>query len=392
MTVNPRRVAALLVVALVGACAGDGDGGGPPTTGTEPGATARAPAPAAHATEPVPETPPARAFAGEGVVAREPDPRERRFRNLRQVTFEGENAEAYWSSDGKRLVFQHRGTGVPADQIYVIGADGRDLRRVSTGTGRTTCAFFLSGDREVLFASTHAASPVPPPPPDRSRGYAWAIRATFDIFAADLATGALRRLTDAPGYDAEAVLSPDGKRVLFTSMRGGDLDLWTMDTKGGDARQVTRQEGYDGGAFFSPDGKRIVYRAHHPAEGPALDEYRELRDAGLVRPSKMEIFTCAADGSDRVQVTRNGAANFAPYFHPDGKRILFASNRDDPRGREFDLYLVGADGSGLERVTFAAGFDGFPMFSPDGKTLAFCSNRHGARHGETNLFLADWVE
>jgi TolB protein len=392
MTVNPRRVAALLVVALVGACAGDGDGGGPPTTGTEPGATARAPAPAAHATEPVPETPPARAFAGEGVVAREPDPRERRFRNLRQLTFEGENAEAYWSSDGKRLVFQHRGTGVPADQIYVIGADGRDLRRVSTGTGRTTCAFFLSGDREVLFASTHAAGDEPPPPPDRSRGYAWAIHDTYDVFAADLATGALRRLTSTKGYDAEAVVSPDGKRVLFTSVRDGDLDLYTMAPSGDDVRRVTKVEGYDGGGFFSPDGKRIVYRAHHPTAPEDLAAYRELRDAGLVRPSRMEIFTCAADGSDRVQVTRNGAANFAPYYHPDGKRILFSSNMEDPKGREFDIYMVGADGTGLERVTYSGGFDGFPMFSPDGKTLAFCANRHGERRGETNVFLADWVE
>jgi Tol biopolymer transport system component len=308
------------------------------------------------------------------------------------LTFEGENAEAYWSSDGKRLVFQHRGRGVPADQIFVIGADGTGLRRVSDGTGKTTCSFFLPGDRSVIYASTHAASPEPPPPPDRRRGYVWAIHAEYDLFAADLDGGGVRRLTSTPGYDAEAVVAPDGSRVVFTSVRDGDLDLYTMAPDGSDVRRVTAEPGYDGGAFFSPDSKRLVYRAWHPESPAEAADYRDLLAAGLIRPLALQIFTCAVDGSDRVQVTDNGKANFAPFFHPDGRRIVFSSNMDDPKGREFDLYLVGADGTGLERVTFAEQFDGFPMFSPDGRTLAFCSNRHGPHEGSTNVFLADWVE
>jgi len=342
----------------------------------------------------VPDPPgvPARAFAGSGARRVPDDPRERHLRNLRMLTFEGENAEAYWSSDGTRLVFQHRGEGVPADQIYVLGADGTGLRRVSDGTGKTTCAFFLPGDRSVIYASTHAASPEPPPPPDRSRGYVWPIYAGYDLFAADLAGGAVRRLTETPGYDAEAVVAPDGSRVAFTSVRDGDLDVYTMRPDGSDVRRVTSDLGYDGGAFFSPDSKRLVYRGWHPRTPEEEADYRDLLGQGLIRPLALQIRTCDVDGSNPVRVTDNGKANFAPFFHPDGRRIIFSSNMDDPRGREFDLYLVNADGTGLERVTFAEQFDGFPMFSPDGRTLVFCSNRHGPHEGSTNVFLADWVE
>ncbi len=382
------QAARLLPAILLAAC-GSGDRVVPRA---DPGV--QLPPATAHgaATPPAADAPAGPAFAGTGARPRIPDPRERRFANLRQLTFEGENAEAYWSFDGTRLCFQHRGEGVEADQIYVMGADGRGLRRVSTGAGRTTCSFFLPGDGSVLFASTHAADAEPPQPPDRSRGYVWPVYPTYDLFAADLDGGNLRRLTDAPGYDAEAVLSPDGSRVVFTSTRDGDLDLYTMNPDGTDVRRVTREEGYDGGAFFSPDGKRLVYRAHHPKDPAALEEYRDLLRRSLVRPTTMEIFVCDADGGNRRQLTSNGRANFAPYFHPDGRRVLFASNVADPRGREFDLYLVGDDGGEPERVTFAEGFDGFPMFSPDGRTLAFCSNRHGERPGDTNVFLADWID
>jgi Tol biopolymer transport system component len=349
-------------------------------------------APAAHGPDAAATPPEPTPFAGSGWKRVPDDPREKRLRNLRMLTFEGENAEAYWSSDGTRLVFQHRGVGVPADQIYEMRADGTGLRRVSDGTGKTTCSFFLPGDRSVLYASTHAASPAPPPPPDRSRGYVWPIHAEYDLFAKDLDGGAPRRLTDTPGYDAEAVVAPDGSRIVFTSVRDGDLDLYTMALDGSDVRRVTTALGYDGGAFFSPDSKRLVYRAYHPKTPEAEKEYRELLAMALIRPVALQIFTSAVDGSDRVQVTDNGKANFAPFFHPDGKRIVFSSNLDDPKGRSFDLYLVNADGTGLERVTYAPEFDGFPMFSPDGKTLVFCSNRHGPHEGSTNVFLADWVE
>jgi Tol biopolymer transport system component len=367
-----RAAAAPLLLAALSSCAAPGE-----------------PAPALP---PPPESAVSPSFAGRGLRPVEADPRERHLRNLRQVTFEGENAEAYWSADGTRLTLQHRGAGVPADQIYTVRADGTDLRLVSTGFGKTTCSYFLHGDRDVLFASTHAASLEPPPPPDMSHGYVWAIYPGFDIFVRTLEDGRLRRLTDSPGYDAEAVVSPDGTRIAFTSERDGDLDVYTMNADGSDVRRVTDALGYDGGAFFSPDGKRLVYRAFHPAEGAETDEYRRLLAQHLIRPSTLEIWTCDADGSNRLQVTSNGKANFAPYFLPDGRRIVFSSNVGDPKGREFDLYLVNDDGTGLERVTYSPEFDGFPMLSPDGKTLALCSNRFGAEKGNTNLFLADWVE
>lgn len=332
------------------------------------------------------------AFAGSGVRTVGADPREKRLRNLRQVTFEGENAEAYWSHDGSRLTFQHRGEGIPADQIYSIRADGTDLRLVSTGTGKTTCSFYMPGDDRVIFASTHGASPEPPPPPDMSRGYVWPIYPDYDLFVAGPGPDEFAPLVPAPGYDAEAVVSPDGRRIVFTSMRSGDLDLWTMDLDGSNLRQVTRAEGYEGGAFFSPDSKRLVYRSWHPESPEKGEDYRSLLGQGLIRPLALQIRVCDADGSNVVHVTDNGRANFGPFFHPDGERIIFSSNLDDPKGREFDLYMIRADGTGLERITFSPDFDGFPMFSPDGRTLAFCSNRLGAKRGETNVFLADWVE
>ena len=256
--------------------------------------------------------------------------------------------------------------------------------------GRTTCAYFFPGADRLLYSSTHHVSPACPPRPDYSRGYVWALY-EYDLYTTDHRGGSLRRLTETPGYDAEATVSPDGGTIVFTSVRDGDLDIYTMDADGGNVRRLTTEEGYDGGAFFSPDGRQIVYRAHHPA-GEALADYRSLLRAGLVRPTTLEIWVMDADGSNKRQVTRNGAANFAPFFHPDGRRIIFSSNLHDPRGRNFDLYLVGADGTGLERVTTFGEFDGFPMFSPDGKQLVFGSNREAARRGDTNVFIADWVE
>jgi TolB protein len=335
---------------------------------------------------------PAPPFAGTGVRRVEADPRERHLRNLRMLTFEGENAEAYWNADASMIVFQHRGEGIPADQIYTIRPDGTGLRLASPGTGKCTCAYFLPGGKRVLFASTHAASPKPPAPPDMSRGYVWPIYADYDLWTADLDGKDLRRLTETKGYDAEAVVSPDGKRIIFTSTRNGDLDLYTMNLDGSGLVQVTDELGYDGGAFFTPDGKRLVYRAHHPKDPKEVADYRSLLAEERIRPTSLEIFTCDADGKNRVKVTSNGKANFGPFMHPDGKRILYSSNQADPKGREFDLWMVNADGTGSEQVTFSADFDGFPMFSPDGKTLIFCSNRHGAARGSTNVFLADWVD
>lgn len=320
------------------------------------------------------------------------DTREVRLQNVRQLTFEGENAEAYFSFDGKSLVFQSRRNRGDCDQIYTMDLSGGDRRLVSTGKGRCTCAYFLPGDRRVLFASTHGASPACPAPPDMSRGYVWPVYGDYDIYTADREGGAPELLIASPGYDAEATVSPDGKRIVFTSDRDGDLELYIYDLETRATRRLTHLPGYDGGAFFSPDGKKVVFRGWHPTDPKELEDYRALLRDHLVRPSRMEIFTINADGSGLRQVTRNGAANFCPFWHPDGKRILFASNLGDPAKRNFDLYLVNEDGTGLEQVTFDGAFDGFPMFSPDGRYLVWGANRNAARPGDTNIFLAEWVE
>jgi len=319
-------------------------------------------------------------------------PGERHLRNVRQLTFGGENAEAYFSFDGRRLVFQSTRDGHACDQEYVMALDGSGVRMVSTGRGRVTCGYFLPGDRELLYASTHSAGPDCPPRPDMSQGYVWKLD-DFQLYVTSAEGGASPRpLAPAPGsYNAEATVSRDGW-IVFTSTRDGDLDLYKMRVDGSGLTRLTSTPGYDGGAFFSPDGKRIVYRASRPETPEELAEYRRLLGEKLVRPGKLEIWVMDADGGNQRQVTRLGAASFAPFFHPDGKRIIFASNVGDPTGRNFDLYLVNDDGTGLERVTTDESFDGFPMFSPDGKKLVFASNRNGSRPHETNVFIADWVE
>ncbi len=323
---------------------------------------------------------------------------ERHLRNVRQLTFGGENAEAYFSRDDKRLIFQSTRPPFACDQIFVMAADGAppapaaEPRLVSTGKGRTTCAYFFPDGERILYSSTHLASADCPPKPDYSRGYVWALYAGYDIFTARPDGSDLRRLTETPGYDAEATIAPDGSRIVFTSVRDGDLDLYSMKLDGSDVRRLTTETGYDGGAFFSQDGKRIVYRAHHPATDADVADYKGLLGQGLIRPTKLEIWVMDADGSNKRRVTSLGAASFAPFFHPDGKRIIFSSNVNDPKGRNFDLYLVNLDGSGLERVTTDETFDGFPMFSHDGKRLVFASNRGAKVRGETNVFLADWAE
>jgi Tol biopolymer transport system component len=320
------------------------------------------------------------------------DPKEKRLRNIRQLTFGGENAEAYFSADGKKLIFQSTREGVPCDQIFTMNIDGSGLKMVSNGKGRTTCAYILPKGDRIVYSSTHLASAECPPPPDRSRGYVWAIYPGYDIFSARPDGSDIKPLTKAAGYDAEATVAPNGKKIVFTSMRDGDLDIYTMDVDGRNVKRLTTELGYDGGPFWSYDSQWIVFRAHHPKTEKDVADYKALLKDNLIRPSSLDIWVMRADGSDKRQVTRNGKANFAPYFFPDGKRIIFSSNMDDPRGREFDLYMVNLDGSQLERVTYSGDFDGFPMFSPDGKRLVFASNRNSKTRGDTNVFIADWVE
>jgi len=311
---------------------------------------------------------------------------------LRQLTFDGENAEAYWSFDGKELIFQARGPGEECDRIWRLPLV-EPLRpvSVSSGKGATTCSYFLPGNQDVIYASTHLGGAQCPPPPDRSKGYVWAIHAAYDIFRAHKDGTGLRRLTATPGYDAEGTVCPLDGSILFTSVRDGDLDLYRMDADGKNVRRLTDTPGYDGGAFFSPDCTKIVWRASRPV-GAELEQYRELLGRHLVRPTKLELWVANSDGTDARQITYLDAASFGPSWFPDGRRILFSSNYGDPKGREFNLFAVNMDGTGLEQVTTAAGFDGFPLLSPDGKTLVFASNRATkAGQHDTNLFLARWT-
>lgn len=327
-----------------------------------------------------------------GPVSRAPLPEERHFSGLTQITFGGENAEAYLSHDESRLVFQATQAGMECDQIFTMKLDGSDVRRVSSGKGRTTCAYFMPGDARILYASTHAAADDCLPPPDRSHGYVWRLYPEFDIYTAAADGSDVQPLVTGPGYDAEATVSPKGDRIVFTSTRTGDPEIYTMNLDGSDVVRLTEAKGYDGGPFFSPDGTKIVYRANHPDGEDELAKYEEIIAEGLVRPTRLELFVMDADGGNQTQITNNGKANFAPFFHPDGARIIFASNMDDPKGRNFDLYLVGVDGEGLERVTYGDTFDGFPMFTRDAKKLIFASNRHNAESGDTNVFVADWKD
>ena len=313
---------------------------------------------------------------------------ESRLSNIRQLTYGGENAEAYFSADGQWLTFQSTRDGRTCDQQYVMRVDGSGLRRVSDGTGKTTCGYFIEGGRRVLYASTHAADTACPPRPDPSRGYVWRLD-PFDLFTSNLDGSDRRRLTSFGVYTAEATLSPDGRTIVFTSLKDGDLDIYTMHVDGSNLRRITSTPGYDGGPFFSPDGKQIVYRAWHPT-GDSLQTYRSLLAQGLVRPNRMELFVMNVDGSNQRQITSLGGANFAPFFTPDGRGIIFSSNHKSPRSRNFDLYVINVDGSGLQPVTTHPEFDGFPMFSPNGKQLVWASNRNAPVVGGTDIFIADW--
>jgi Tol biopolymer transport system component len=344
---------------------------------------------ATSSTGPAPESTPASAATSTAAAL----PEEVRLAELRQLTFGGENAEAYWSFDGKQLSFQASRGDMGCDRIFRMTVDPMAEVQVSSGKGATTCAHFLPGDQELIFASTHLGGEACPPKPDRSMGYVWALYDSYDIFKVAADGSGLTRLTETPGYDAEGTVCAKDGSIVFTSTRDGDLELYRMDKDGKNVRRLTNTPGYDGGAFFNADCTKIVWRASRPQAGKALEDYQSLLGRGLVRPSKLELYVANADGTEARQITWLDSAAFAPFFHPNGKRILFSTNYGDPKGREFDIYAVDIDGSNLERITYAPGFDGFPMFSPDGKWLAFSSNRSTAPgKNDTNIFLARWVE
>ena len=320
-------------------------------------------------------------------------PGEKHLTNIKQLTFGGENAEAYFSFDGKKLSFQSKRDGRGCDQIYSMNIDGSNVKMVSNGEGRTTCSYFFKGGKKILYASTFHGAKECPPNPDFSKGYVWAIYPTYDIYQANADGSDIKPLTTTPGYDAEATISPDGKKIIFTSMRDGDLDLYVMDTNGKNVKRLTNELGYDGGAFFSPDNKQIVYRSFHPKTDAEIARYKDRLAHDLIEPTVFEVWVMNVDGTNKRQVTKLNAASFAPFFTPDGKKIIFCTNyfATDARKRNFDLALINVDGSGIERVTYNESFDGFPMFSPDGKKLVFASNRNAKVQGDTNVFIADWT-
>ena len=327
---------------------------------------------------------------------------ESHFQNIRQLTFGGDNAEAYWSYDGKSLVFQRTSLkdGIPCDQIFIGRVPENptapfECKLVSTGKGRTTCAFITKDNQHIIYASTHLASSDCPPVPDRAKygnKYIWPLYRGYDIFKADLNGKIIKQLTNSPFYDAEATLSPDGKKMIYTSTKDGDIELYILELKSGKEKRITNELGYDGGAWFSPDGKKIIWRASRPKTEAAINEYKELLAQDLVAPTNMEVWVANVDGSDAKQVTNFGQANWAPTFMPDSKRIIFASNHEYKRGFPFNLYTINGDGSNLQKVSRDKGFDAFPMFSPDGKRIVFASNRNNGGTRDTNVFIADWVE
>ena len=329
-------------------------------------------------------------------------PGEKHFANVQQLTFGGDNAEAYFSFDSKYLIYQRKNEkqGIPCDQIWMgkiptQPGEKFQSKLVSTGTGRTTCSYFYPDGKTIIFGSTHLVSKECPPVPDRSKygnKYIWAVYKDFDIFKADTNGHIIKRLTKTDGYDAEATLSPKGDRMVFTSMRNGDLDLYTMDLKGKHVKQITNTLGYDGGAWFSPDGKKIIWRASRPQTEAEIKEYKDLLKENLVAPTHMEVWTANADGTDAKQITFLDQANWAPNFTPDGKRIIFCSNHEYKYGFPFNMYLCDLDGKHLEKISNDKSFDAFPMFSPDGKKIVFCSTRNNGGTRDINIFIADWVE
>jgi TolB protein len=324
------------------------------------------------------------------------------LKNIKQLTFGGDNAEAYFSFNGKNLSFQsnYKKWGVECDQIFLLDIKKAEKDStykpllISTGKGRTTCSYFMPDGKHILYASTHSGGEKCPETGDLRKGgkYLWPIFDTYDIFVADLKGNITQQLTNTKGYEAEATISPKGDKIVFTSTRSGDLELWIMDIDGKNPKQVTHELGYDGGAWFSPDGKKLVFRASRPKTEEEIKEYKDFLAQGLVAPTNMEIFTCNVDGSDLKQVTNLGKANWAPYYTRDGKKIIFSSNYKAERGFNFQLYMMNEDGSGLEQITTESVFNSFPMFSPDGKKLVFSSNRNNHGTHDTNVFIADWVE
>jgi len=312
------------------------------------------------------------------------------FKDIRQLTHGGQNAEAYWSPDGKRLVFMTTRPPYGCDQIFVMNADGSDQHLVSTGKGQTTCGYFLKDNKHIVYSSTHLAGDSCPTPPDRSKGYVWPVYASYDIFLSTDTGKIEKRLTESAGYDAETTVNWKTDTLVYTSLAGGDLDLWTMKPDGSQKKQITKTTGYDGGPALSRDGKKVVWRANHPKNETDMARYKSLLADNQTTPMKMELMIADVDGKNARTLTDFGCASFAPTFTPDGKSILFSSNKHDCDSRHFELYMINVDGTGLKQVTDFKGFTSFPEFSPDGKTLVFCSDHDAKERYEFNIFTTKW--
>ena len=319
---------------------------------------------------------------------------ERHLQNIKMLTFEGENAEAYFSFKEDQLILQSTHGQYKCDQIFTIDLTGNNKKLVSTGSGRTTCSYFLPGDKKIIYASTHGAYAECPSKPDFSMGYVWKVYKEFDLYIANADGSNPQVFLPAPGYDAEATVSPNRDKIVFTSMRDGDLDIYSVSVDGSDLKQLTNKLGYDGGPFYSWDGSKIVYRSYHPKSDEQIKRYKDLLEQELIEPSNFQIMVMDADGGNKRQITQNEFANFAPFYHPDNNRIIFCSSLNSKNGHrpDFNLWMINEDGSGLEQITFFDGFDGFPMFTHDGKKLVFASNRFNRQSRDTNVFLADWID
>jgi len=323
---------------------------------------------------------------------------ERHLKNVTQLTSDGDNGEAYFSWDDTKLIFQSNREGQKCDKIWTMNIDGSEKKMVSPDHGAHTCSYFFPGGRLIFASTSHLEGDCPPKPepPDGHR-YVWPLF-PYDIYIANSDGSGLKRIVDNPKYDAEPIVSPDGKQIVFGSQREGDFDIYVMKSDGSDVIRLTDTIGYDGGPWFSPDGKKIAWRAWYPQTDDEKAQWNDAMEKNYIIAVPLDIWVMDADGSHKKRLVSNGATNWAPSWHPDGKRLIFSSNMDDWRedigkfGHNFELYIINVDGSGLERITYNNVFDSFPMFSHDGRKIVFASNRNPEKPHATDIFIADWID